>query len=145
MPLTVSEIAERIAKPGASKAAIVERLRHWTREGLLVPLGDKNPGTGRSRVYDEGTLLDAAVLDILADMGLRVGFLRAVLALVWQGTKDMAAKKGGPKNMFLEIDYLADGTSFPHLHQGGQINKHADFSFVLNLAQLHARLNAEKD
>ncbi len=144
MALTVSEIAERIAKPDANKAAIIERLRHWTREGLLIPLGEKNPGTGRARTYADESLIDAAVLNILADMGLRVGFLRNVLALVWQGTKDMKAQRRGSKDQYLEIDYFPDGTVLPHLHRGDWNNKHAEFSFLLNLTQLFDRLQIKK-
>ena len=46
MPLTVSEIAQRL-KPDASKAerhALSERIAHWTRERLLAPVGGKIPG-----------------------------------------------------------------------------------------------------
>lgn len=49
MALTVGDIANRVLGPGAEKtahAAFVERLRHWTREGLLAPIGEKSPAKG---------------------------------------------------------------------------------------------------
>src|SRR5262245_49858312 len=45
--LSSGEIAERIARAPEELPAIRERLRHWTREGLLVPIGDRNPGSGK--------------------------------------------------------------------------------------------------
>jgi DNA-binding transcriptional MerR regulator len=70
--LTVSEIAEILEQPGR-RVSLVERIRHWTREGLIRPIGQKNPGTGRHRQYDEFALLDVALLNVLANFGLQVG------------------------------------------------------------------------
>jgi DNA-binding transcriptional MerR regulator len=78
MPLTVSEIAHRLAIP-ERQAALRERIRHWTREGLVKPIGEKNPGTGRHRQYDESVLVDVAILDALARLGIQVRGLHAVL------------------------------------------------------------------
>jgi hypothetical protein len=64
--LTVGEIAERIQEPGDNLRAVVDRLRSWTKEGLLEPLGDKNPGTGQKKLYPERALVDAAILNKLA-------------------------------------------------------------------------------
>src|SRR5262249_39151982 len=66
------EIAERIARSLDELPAIRERLRHWTREGLLIPIGDRNPGSGKHRRYEAPALLDAAILNILADHGIPV-------------------------------------------------------------------------
>ena len=78
MPLTVSEIAHRLAKP-ERQAALRERIRHWTRKGLVKPIGEKNPGTGRHRQYDESVLVDVAILNALARLGIQVRGLHAVL------------------------------------------------------------------
>ncbi len=44
-----------------------DRIRNWTREGLLEPVGEKNPGTGKVRRYPESALIDAALLQVITD------------------------------------------------------------------------------
>jgi hypothetical protein len=63
--LTAGEIANRIQEPGEDLRAISQRLRHWTREGLLKPIGKQNPGTGHHLRYPERALVDAAILSRL--------------------------------------------------------------------------------
>lgn len=65
--LTVSEIAERIRRPHEDMRIAGDRIRNWTREGLLVPVGEKNPGTGKVRRYPESALIDAALLQVITD------------------------------------------------------------------------------
>jgi hypothetical protein len=70
---SVSEIAERIGRPGEDMRVVGDRIRNWTREGLLDPVGMKNPGTGRSRLYPETALFDALVLTVITEaVGLQV-------------------------------------------------------------------------
>jgi DNA-binding transcriptional MerR regulator len=74
--------SERVAKGNAEVAAVqplFERIRHWTREGLLSPAGEKNPGTGRARLYDEAAFRKAKVLNSLTECGFTVRHLRAVI------------------------------------------------------------------
>jgi DNA-binding transcriptional MerR regulator len=78
MPFTVSEIARRLASP-ERQTTLRERIRHWTREGLVHPIGEKNPGTGRHRFYKESVLVDVAILNALAGLGVQVRNLNAVL------------------------------------------------------------------
>ena len=65
--LTVSAIAERIRRPHEDIRIAGDRIRNWTREGLLEPLGEKNPGTGKVRRYPESALIDAALLQVITD------------------------------------------------------------------------------
>jgi len=67
LTLTVSEIAERIRRPHEDLRIAGDRIRNWTREGLLEPVGEKNPGTGKVRRYPESALLDAALLQVITD------------------------------------------------------------------------------
>jgi hypothetical protein len=67
---TVRELAERVRRPDEDITAVVDRLRNWTKEGLLTHLGPKNPGTGRHRRYSQEGLIEAAVLSALAEVGL---------------------------------------------------------------------------
>jgi DNA-binding transcriptional MerR regulator len=145
MPLTVSEIAERIAKPGASKAALIERIRHWTRERLISPIGKRSPGTGRHRVYDESVLEDAVVLNAMADMGLQVGLQRTVLKLVRHEKTAWREKAKRGVSLFLEIDTLPDGQRFPHLHEGAWVSPDAEHAIVFNLTRLFAGLSLERE
>jgi DNA-binding transcriptional MerR regulator len=57
----------------------IERIHHWTREGLLEPLGEKNPGRGRIRVYSDDVVYIARALNELADFGVGVAIMRAAL------------------------------------------------------------------
>jgi hypothetical protein len=65
--VTVTEIAERIRKGDESAAVVADRLRNWTKEGLLLPEGERNPGTGRRRHYPETAIIDALVLSVLTE------------------------------------------------------------------------------
>jgi DNA-binding transcriptional MerR regulator len=92
MSLTVSQIASRLAPFTVDQsvrlsaenrkkieAALRERIRHWTREGLISPIGEKNPGTGRHRQFEEDVLVNVAILTALAGVGMQVGDQREVL------------------------------------------------------------------
>jgi hypothetical protein len=65
--LTVSEIAEKIRRPHEDMRAAGDRIRNWTREGLLDPVGDKHPGTGKVRKYPQSALMEAAFLQVITD------------------------------------------------------------------------------
>src|SRR5260370_25860225 len=64
---TVVELAARIARRGEKPDLVADRIRNWTKDGLLELAGDKNPGTGRSRAYPEKALIEAMVLLELMD------------------------------------------------------------------------------
>ena len=65
--LTARDIAEKIKMPGEDLRVAADRLKNWTREGLLKTVGEKNPGQGRSRQYPRSALLDALLLQTLID------------------------------------------------------------------------------
>jgi hypothetical protein len=71
--LTVGQIVEQFgAVAPAAAAALSERVRHWTREGLLVPREQYHAGTGRHRRYGLDTCYEVAVLNSLAGAGLQL-------------------------------------------------------------------------
>jgi DNA-binding transcriptional MerR regulator len=74
-----SGLAARLNAENAAVQPLFERIRHWTREGLLSPAGEKNPGTGRARFYDETEFRKARVLNSLTECGFTVRHLRAVI------------------------------------------------------------------
>jgi DNA-binding transcriptional MerR regulator len=82
MKLTVSEIAEMLEQVPERQRTLVERIRHWTREGLLQPIGEKNPGTGRHREYEADIVVYVAVLNLLANLGLQLSHQREALKTV---------------------------------------------------------------
>jgi hypothetical protein len=65
---TVSEMASRISRTGAlhDVERIARRLRNWTTHALLTPIGDRQEGTGRHRLYSQSELMKAALLHALA-------------------------------------------------------------------------------
>jgi len=151
VPLIVSEIADRILPPhatAADRATTIERLRYWTREGLLDTAGDQNPGTGRRRLYDDAVIYDAAVLDALARQGFPVGrerFLTIAMRLISMA-KDEWRKKTD-KTLFLEVADFTDpnpqgGTRAVFLHKGhaGLVHPRSDVSIVLNLSRIFRRV-----
>src|SRR5271169_5718404 len=71
--LTVGDIADKIAHSPQDRATVHERLRHWTREGLIPVIGEKRPGAGHHKRYAESSVYIAAILNILANRGVTVG------------------------------------------------------------------------
>lgn len=150
MPLTVSEIVERIAKPGQDRTALNERVRHWTRERLLSPLGKRNPGTGRHRLYPDWTLEDAALLNAMADMGLQIATMRIAVAVASQNRTEWGkAKTTGGRTFFLQIDFPTSGKPKPRLHHGDSGEAFRGFgyekSLVFNLTELFSRLKTAEE
>ena len=149
MPLTVSEIVDRIAKPGQDKAALNERIRHWTRERLITPIGRRNPGTGRHRTYRDTTLLDAAVLNAMADRDLQISTMRDALAVAQQmHTEWGQAKAKEGRRFFLQINSGIPTSLPPRLHWGGGeeafIGTGFETSILIDLTQLFGRLKRER-
>jgi DNA-binding transcriptional MerR regulator len=153
MPLTVAAIAELIRRPDVDKAAVIERLRHWSTEGLLKPLGDRNPGTGRPRFYDESAVFDAAILNVLADLGFPIGKQRYYLVVLdlAQRAKELWEKKSFA-TLYLEVADFVDpgiegGTHAVFLHEGKKrahigsvIHPRAEASLIVNVTRLFARI-----
>lgn len=157
MSLTVRTIAKRLAKRPADVEIIVGRLRHWTAEGLLSPSGDKNPGTGRSRVYSEAVLEDAAVLNAMADLSLQIAIMRPALKLARHEKAEWREKAKQGVKLFLEIDTMPDGKLLAHSHEGtwlelangrfqvGWTNPQAVNAILIDLTQLFSRLQTKKE
>lgn len=79
-PLTARELGETIVSPDRELQQAIERIHHWTREGLLTPIGEKNPGRGRVRFYSREAIVPARILNTLADFGLGVGLMTPAVA-----------------------------------------------------------------
>lgn len=70
--LTVGQIVEQLGPVAPDAAAMSERIRHWTREGLLLPVNQHHAGTGRHRRYGPDASYEAAILNALATAGLQL-------------------------------------------------------------------------
>ena len=153
MALTVAEMADVIRRPSADRAAVVERLRTWTDAGLLQPAGERNPGTGKPRQYDDAVVYDAAILNALADVGFQIGKARylMVVMLLAQRAKDAWAHERRP-DLYLEVaDFVTPGPQgetqavFFHdgkkrEHLGSLIHPQSEGSYILAVGRLFARI-----
>jgi len=107
MSLTTGELAEQIRRRDVEAGVLVERIKHWTRLGLLHPIGGRHGGTGRHYRYDELALIDVAVLSALADAGVRIQGMELLYALarVNHEFTDWDAK-GRQSPFFLRLDSI---------------------------------------
>jgi DNA-binding transcriptional MerR regulator len=127
----------------AVERLMFERVRHWTQEGLLSPAGEKNPGTGRARLYDESALRKARVLNSLTECGVTVRNLRLISnfldakAAEWltKTSSDLAylviQKFRRVEERDLQIRRLARGDNAPELRLG----KAVEYAIVVDLTQ----------
>jgi hypothetical protein len=149
--LTVGQIVEQVGPvaPDAA-AAMSERIRHWTREGLLLPVNQQHGGTGRHRRYSADTSYEAAVLNALANAGLQLvsrPYIQAALSqarAVLQRCRQ--ARNAGRKLplFFLVISHEATrigGEPTASIHQGiVKYDPAAEIMIVVNLSQLFLRM-----
>jgi DNA-binding transcriptional MerR regulator len=109
--LTVGEIAEKLRPIAPNTSATVERVRHWTRENLLLPVDQHHAGTGKHRRYNEESVYDSAILTVIADAGLPIvtqGYLRRALPLARNALRKWmkARSKNQDLALFLEISQI---------------------------------------
>jgi DNA-binding transcriptional MerR regulator len=145
MALTVADIAELIRRPDADKAAVVERIRGWTKEGLLSPAGDRNPGTGRPRLYEESAAYDAAILNAMADVGLHVGQQRYFLVVLNLAQEAKTKWAQGKRRLYLEVaDFGRPNPQGQYhavfLHERISMHSRAEASLTVNISRLFARI-----
>jgi hypothetical protein len=65
--LSARDIAKHIQRPKEPLTAAVDRLRNWTKMGIIKPSGERHPGTGRKKRYSTAALLEAVLLQALTD------------------------------------------------------------------------------
>ena len=70
--LTVSEIAEGLKPIAPDTSSTLNRIRHWFREQMLLPVDQEHAGSGKHRRFGADAVYDAAVLHVLTDTGLPV-------------------------------------------------------------------------
>jgi hypothetical protein len=144
-PITVGQIAEHLRSIAPDVPASTERLRYWTKEGLLSPIKPKlRPGSGRHRQYDVSAIFDAATLTIIAASGLQIA--RDCLFDVLSRTR-LAFRNWRGGALFVEISYATNATPKINIHEGEvPPNPEACISIILNLLLIlsDARLQVTK-
>jgi hypothetical protein len=74
--MNVREIADQVRREHETTKTVIDRIRSWADYGILRPVGQKHPGTGKKRRYGPETIVDATLLTAITDLGLaavRVG------------------------------------------------------------------------
>jgi DNA-binding transcriptional MerR regulator len=134
MPITVAQMADRAGKSGDSKELFIQRVRHWTRERLLVPVGETNPGTGKHRVYRDAALYEALILEAMTDRGIPIATQRHIMGMIRAGLREIV--KSGAKS-WLVIDTWPNHSA-AYFSENPQFNNLADSTLGFNLTRLFA-------
>jgi DNA-binding transcriptional MerR regulator len=141
--LTVGQITEQLATIAPNKVTMRERLRHWTREGLLLPVADHHAGTGNHRRYDPSSVYDAAILHAIASAGLNIAslpYLQTALSKAREARQKWErAEIEGP--LFLEIVHKGADVTEILIHEGDpKYDAAAALTIVINLAWIFANV-----
>jgi DNA-binding transcriptional MerR regulator len=144
MPVTVAQMAELTARQGVSKEAFIQRVRHWTRERLLFPLGETNPGTGKHRVYDDAAVHYALILDLMTDTGIPIAKQRETMEVVQGGLEQRLqgkrAKKAKPLLLIIKTNPGQSQSEVSFIEGKYTIDKRAVRTIVFNITELFAVL-----
>ena len=126
----------------AGERPMFERVRHWTREGLLSPAGDKNPGTGRARLYDESAVRKARVLNSLTECGVTVRSLHVISNFLDNNAAEWLTKTAGSSDLvYLVIQKFRwieeRDMQIRHLKRGEEpmLGKNVEYAIVVDLAE----------
>ncbi len=148
--LTVGQIVEKLGLVAHDAAAMSERIRHWTREGLLLPVDQHHAGTGRHRRYSLDASYEAAILNALATAGLQLvsrPYIQVALSQARAALQEWhQARSAGRKLPVFFLVILHDRTRIggeptASIHEGTV--KHdptAEIMIVVNLSQLFSRV-----
>ena len=80
MALTAQDIGRQIQQSREPLSAAVDRLRNWTKMGIISPIGDRHPGTGRKKRYSPMALVEAILIQALTDgLGAPATSLRPII------------------------------------------------------------------
>jgi hypothetical protein len=133
--MAVMEPPDTVTLEGTVDTALVERIRHWTRERLLLPAGELHTGRGKHRCYPVDSICEAALLQTLTTFGLTWRYLSDALAAT-RSSLPTWRLKGGP--LFLLISREGTRDRVEIVQERPQST--ADLAMVVNLAQLFARV-----
>jgi DNA-binding transcriptional MerR regulator len=142
--LTVGEIAARLAPIAPDIEATVQRIRHWTREGLMAPT-HLHEGTGRHRTYPETAIYDASLLHLLTQAGFTISAMNYLKDALDQTRIALPQwrKKGGP--FYLRASRSATGRTETEILRAEPRTPTADLTIIIDLATLFARVEARRE
>jgi DNA-binding transcriptional MerR regulator len=80
--VTVSDLAEALAPIAPDVDGTIQRIRHWTREDVLLPVAFRHAGAGKYRQYSPAAIYNAAVLHVLTAAGLPISQSRFLSELM---------------------------------------------------------------
>jgi len=127
--MDTNSLVARVCPQRSDFEAVRERVRHWCREELFV-LGAKPVGRGRSRDFAPRCVLEAALLNELANLGIPVvrwGMTNALLEMAFAGE---AWAAGDRQPRWLQIVFMP--VSSPR-----KLGKIAVFPHVGRLKPIH--------
>jgi hypothetical protein len=115
MPLTGSELAQRMGR--TANKTFMERLRYWTREGLLKPVGARSPGRGQRRVYPDTADQDAAILNVMLEAKVPAAHQQIVMG-VFRQERHLGQLHPSKltKPFFLVVVGFEDGRGYAYFH-----------------------------
>jgi hypothetical protein len=136
--MTMSQLIDQAVARGADRSLITSRLRHWAREGLIEPVGDHHPGSGRHRFFRETALEVALALNALADFNLPVGILYTAARELHR--EALPRGRSGSAQLYLEISRNPDTGKFR-----ARVHEHeipsSDCFMVLDLTKIWGKQN----
>jgi hypothetical protein len=74
--VTIGQIAQAISRFSPDPSGLLERLRHWSRLGVIAIADQLHAGTGKHVLYPRSAILDAAFVCVLAQFGLPIASQR---------------------------------------------------------------------
>jgi hypothetical protein len=88
--LTARDIAQHLRRGEEPLSVAVDRFRNWTKMGIINPVGEAHPGTGRKKRYSHVALLEAALIQSLLEFSDRsaaelAGVVKGILVVMEHG------------------------------------------------------------
>jgi hypothetical protein len=148
--ITVGEIAEALKTIEPNSAALIERMRAWGKQKILLPIGNVAAGTGKHLRYDNATPYEVAALNALANAGLHAAgkpYVQFALARlrhelpIWLKRRQKT-KRRSPLFLVIRNPMSPTGALNPTADVVTKvvIDETAESMCVVNLAQLFLRI-----
>lgn len=93
----------------------IRKIRHWTNSDILSPIGDKNTGTGVSRLYDENAVYTAALLLETTRYGVTVEMIDTFedwIKECWEDDDLWEEAKREDSELVFQLGWHEDGSGF---------------------------------
>jgi hypothetical protein len=149
---SVSAIAEALIEIEPNSAALIERIRGWTKQRILFAVGNVGAGVGKHIRYDATSVpYECALLNALANAGIPVSgrpYVQFTLARLREVLPKWQQRLRNPKSpppLFLVIKRLMSGradTSEPSVDIVNRVNidQTAESMHIVNLGVLFSRI-----